>query len=132
MKFIVPHCCALVAVITVVVIGAFLVNVDAQNAENAKNTKNAKNDKKVGHVSLNGDCKLADCQHTAFHKCDFGGCQQIYFLDLRGKQLTGTLPEALQSLTNLQKLCVETSLCILYNGSVKYRHRLTYTSPLHL
>ena len=103
-----------------------------KTVKNAKNAKNAKNDKKVGHVSLNGDCKLADCQHTAFHKCDFGGCQQIYFLDLRGKQLTGTLPEALQSLTNLQKLCVETSLCILYNGSVKYRHRLTYTSPLHL
>ena len=52
------------------------------------------------------------CSNTAFHKCDLKTfsrrCPEKEVFDLRDRLLTGTLPQALQSFTNLKKLCVET------------------------
>ena len=117
-----------IAVITVVVIGTLPVNVDAEKdltewektmAEYYRN-KGGKTGGKTGtkagakigaKIGAKSGCHFCCCHDKALYKCDFKtlleNCPEKESFSLTGKGLTGTLPAALQNLTNLETLCVK-------------------------
>ena len=106
-------------------------NVDAKKMQKGAG-KNTKTDFDCGlFESHTGTTpRVYTCKNKAFHKCNFTGCQGIQQLILQGKQLTGTLPEALQNLNTLGKLCVETALYIFF--FVQWEFTVLASTRLHI
>ena len=108
-----------IAVITVVVIGTLPVNVDAKKVTKYDSyKKGGKTGGKTGAgtggkavTKAGAKCRFVTCYNTALYKCDFKrlleDCPEMESFSLTPKRLTGTLPAALQSFTNLTTLCVK-------------------------
>ena len=104
----------------------------------------AKSDAKQPTEGKEGDTKAASkkewdpcssplygCHKKDLYKCDFKtlleGCPSKKKIEIAGKQLSGTLPAALQNLTDLQHLYVKTDLYFL-----DWDNCVSASTPLHM
>ena len=76
---------------------------NVRSAGTGKPEENAPVKRKLSTCNLQSRCKK-----KKFHECDFSGCANEAFLDLRGSSLSGTLPTQLLTMVNLRNLYVRT------------------------